>query len=193
MNVLICYYSGSGNTKLACSYIVKRIPEIGFDFYNITKDKDLSFDEYGAIGFATFTDFRGSPYLMNSFIKTLSPRPEMPAFVFTTHGFFSGKMPRCLADRLNERGFNVFTGYSLHTPQNYPPLVAFGFGNINAPNKREMRNFEIFISKLRKQLIALNEGKTIKKEKIKMGLMNHLSPIQSRTTARRSMGVGNKS
>jgi len=35
---IICYYSGSGNTKLACEYMAKKLSNIEFDFFDIAKD-----------------------------------------------------------------------------------------------------------------------------------------------------------
>lgn len=37
MRGVICYYSGSGNTKLACRYIAKRLKQIQVDLFDITK------------------------------------------------------------------------------------------------------------------------------------------------------------
>jgi ferredoxin len=193
MKGLIFIYSGSGNTALACRYLTRQIHEIPFDFYNIaTERKGFDFREYGVVGMATFTDFRGVPHLMGHFVDHLCPPEGMPAFVLTTHGFFSGKMPKCLADKATACGFDVIAGYSLHTPQNYPPLVSVGFANTDAPNFREMDEFRRFIFRLRDQLMAMKEGKAIEKDRIRMGWLNRLSPVRSREWARRSMGIGHK-
>jgi flavodoxin len=63
MKGLICYYSGSVNTKLACQYLAGNITNAKFDFFNAVTDSDPQLNEYDVVGFATFTDFGGVPYL----------------------------------------------------------------------------------------------------------------------------------
>ena len=57
MKGIILYYSGSGNTRLACQYIAKNITGMEFDLFNVVKETNPEFKLYGLVGFATFTDF----------------------------------------------------------------------------------------------------------------------------------------
>ncbi|MBU0455905.1 MAG: EFR1 family ferrodoxin, partial [Gammaproteobacteria bacterium] len=85
-------------------------------------------------------------------------------------------------------GFKVIAGYSLHTPESYPPMIARGRGNERAPSKKEMNEFNTFISELNRFIYILGEGKEIKRKKMNIGLLNSLLPMFSRTKARKDMG-----
>ena len=39
MKGIICYYSGSGNTKLALEYMSKKITNTDFELYNIVRNE----------------------------------------------------------------------------------------------------------------------------------------------------------
>lgn len=187
MKGIICYYSGSGNTELACQYIVKNTKNIEFDLFNIVKDGIPDLEQYNMVGFATFTNFLGPPYLVQTFIEKL-PKQNKLAFVFNTYGFISGKTLKVLAKWVTAKGFKVIIGHSLHTPESYPPMIVSGRGNERAPNEKEMNDFNNFISELNKLIYLLKEGKEIKRKKISIGLLNRLLPMFSRTKARRNMG-----
>lgn len=137
MRGIICFYSNSGNTKLACQYIVKNIKYIDVDFFNIAKDSIPDLEIYNIVGFAAFTDFSGPSKLVQTFIEKLPRQNNKLAFVFNTYGFISGKTLKILDKWVTTRGFKVIAGYSLHTPENYPPMIARGRGNEQAPAKRK--------------------------------------------------------
>lgn len=59
MKGIICYYSGSGNTKLAMKYLSKKIPNVEFELLDIVNSETPDFSNYDVAGFATFTDFGG--------------------------------------------------------------------------------------------------------------------------------------
>ncbi|MEW5760119.1 MAG: EFR1 family ferrodoxin [Candidatus Thermoplasmatota archaeon] len=188
MRGIICYYSGSGNTKLACKYIVNNIKNIEFDLFNIPKDRVENLENYDVVGFATFTDFLGPPYLVQNFIEKLSQQNNKHAFLFNTYGFISGRTLKILYKWVTAKGFKVIAGHSLHTPESYPPMIARGKGYEQAPNKREMNEFKIFISELEQSLALIKEGKEVKRKKISIGILNSLLPTFSRTKSRVVMG-----
>jgi ferredoxin/flavodoxin len=185
---IICYYSNSGNTKLACQYIVKNIKNVDFDFFSIAKDNIPDLEIYDIVGFAVFTDFLGPSKLVQTFIEKLPRQNNRLTFVFNTYGFISGKTLKILDKWISARGFKVIAGYSLHTPENYPPMIAGGRGNEQAPSKKEMNEFNSFISELNRFLYLFGEGKEIKRNKINIGLLNSLLPTFSRAKARKDMG-----
>jgi len=187
MKGIICYYSGSGNTKLACRYIVGNI-EVPFDLVDVVKEREIDLETYDVVGFATFTDFVGPPYLFQAFIEGLPRQEGKLAFVFNTYGFISGKTLRILERIVAAKGFKVIAGHSLHTPESYPPMSARGRGAEEAPNEKEMRSFDAFISELGQLLERTKEGQRIEKKKVRIGLVNSVVPTYSRTTARRDMG-----
>ncbi len=195
MRGIIFYYSNSGNTKLACQYIARNINNIDFDLLNIAKDSIPDLEIYDIVGFAAFTDFLGPSKLVQTFLEKLPKQDNKFAFVFNTYGFMSGKTLRILDKWVTERGFKVIAGYSLHTPESYPPMIAKGRGYEQAPSNKEMNEFNLFISELNRIIYDHSEGKEIKRNlqirqmgKINIGLLNSLLPMFSRTKARKDMG-----
>ncbi len=71
MKGIICYYSGSGNTKLACEYIAGNMRNIDFEFHNIVKDGMPDLNNYSLVGFACFADHWGPSFLVEKFLKKL--------------------------------------------------------------------------------------------------------------------------
>ena len=188
MNGIICYYSGTGNTKLACKYIASRMDNIEFELFDIVKGELPNLDNYDIVGFATFTDCWGPPYLMQKFIERLPTQKNKPAFVFATYGFTPGKLLKTFAKWISVRGFLVVAGHALHTPENFPPMVASGRGYENSPNEKELNNFKNFISELDTIASRIKDGKEIRKGKIKIGFLFYILPGFNRTKAKRNMG-----
>jgi ferredoxin/flavodoxin len=185
---VICYYSGSGNTKLACQYIVSNIKSIDFDLFNIVREGVPDFEAYKIAGFATFTDFLGPSYLVQTFLQKLGQQNGKPAFVFNTYGAFNGRTLKTLDKWVSAKGFKVVAGHSLHTPESYPPMVARGRGNEQAPSEKEMNGFSRFISELEQVCSLLKEGKEIRRKRTSIGLLNSILPTFRRTKARDDMG-----
>jgi len=188
MKGIICYYSGSGNTKVGCQYIVKNVKNIEFDLFNIVKDGIPDLEIYNIVGFATFTNFLRPSYLVQTFIEKLPQQNNKLAFLFNTYGFISGKTQKILDNWVTARGFKVIAGYSLHATESYPPMIARGRGYEQSPSKKEMNEFNSFISDLDRLLYLLGEGKEIKRKKISIGLLDSLLPAFSPTEARKVMG-----
>ena len=186
---LICYYSGSGNTRLACQYIQKNIKNVRFNLFNIMRDGTPDFATYDIAGFATFTDFLDPPCLAQTFMVGLAPQDNKPAFVFNTYGFINGRTQQTLGRWATARGFKVFAGHSLHTPESYPPMVAAGRGNEQAPNEKELKAFKDFVAQLDKSLGLFSEGKDVRAKKIKTGFIYNLLPSFSRTRSKNDMGL----
>ena len=187
MKGIICYYSGSGNTKLACEYIKKKISNADLELYNIIRNVIPDFSVYDIVGFATFTDFWGVPQYFHDFFERINSTPGMNAFAFNTYGFISGKTLRQLIQLAKNKQLNVFAGYSLHTPENYPPMRVRNMTFDNAPKPSELKNFDAFISKLDFILGGIAKGKETEKE-IKIGLINRILPAFARTQAKKDFG-----
>ncbi len=161
MRGVICYYSGSGNTRLASQYITKNITNCSFDLFNIATDGVPDLGEYYVIGLATFTDSWEPPPLMRRFIQELRPWQGMPAFVFNTYGFSSGKTLKTMSRLATDRGCTVFAGHSLHTPESYPPMIAAGHGAEDHPDVEEMQTFNAFITELDRCVSTIAQGGTV--------------------------------
>jgi NAD-dependent dihydropyrimidine dehydrogenase PreA subunit/flavodoxin len=187
MKGAICYYSGTGNTKLACAYIADRIG-VPFELIDVAKVREVDLVPYDVVGLATFADGAGPPQLFLTFVEELAQQAGKPAFVFNTYGAVSGKTLRLLEGAATDKGFRVFAGHSLHTPESYPPMIARGMGAEGAPNRKEMGRFDAFVSDLGRSLNGAGEGDSGGPGRVRIGLFNGLLPTRQRTWARDDMG-----
>ena len=186
MKGLICVYSGSGNTRLACEAIARRLTSIDFDLHDIVRSGEPDLGPYDIIGLATFTDFFAPPMRMKTFLRSLGSVSK-PAFLFNTYGSFSGKTLGLLAQWASAVGLQVVASHSLHTPENYPPMIRRGMAFADAPSELELQAFDAFIRTLDRIGKALNAGQPVEPHRPKLGLFRIL-PALPRTTARRAMG-----
>ena len=182
---LICYYSGSGHTKLACEAIAERASSIAFDLHDITQSPTPDVSAYHLVGFATWADFLNPPQRMKMLIESLPRLESFPAFVFNTFGGFSARTLATLDQWVRARGFHVIAGHSLHTPENYPPMIKRGKDFRNAPNEKELAAFDTFVSQLDELATALASGEQVAARK--MGWTRFM-PAFARTHSRRLMG-----
>lgn len=186
MNGLICVYSGSGNTRLACETIARRVVSIAFDLHDIVRDGKPDLGSYDMVGFATFTDFFGPPMRMKTFLRGVG-HVSKPAFLLNTYGSLSGRTLGLLARWAGTSGFRVVASHSLHTPENYPPMIHRGMAFADDPNEAEIRAFDSFIGKLDRIGTALAAGLPVESHRPKLGLFRVL-PALPRSTARLAMG-----
>ncbi len=187
MKGVIYYYSGSGNTKLACKYIAGNV-QVPFDLVDVVKEKQVDLEPYDVVGFATFTDFWGPPYLFKTFVEGLPQQEGKLAFVFNTYGAISGKTLRVMAKDATAKGFCVIAGHSLQTPENYPPMIVRGMGAADAPDEKGMQAFGAFISELGQLFEQAQAGQKVESKKMRIGFLNSLMPVRDRTVARKDMG-----
>jgi ferredoxin len=186
MKGIIFYYSGSGNTKLACEYLIKNIKSADIELVDIIKNKVGDLGGYDIVGFATFTDFGSPPRLMEKFIEKLPKQNGKPAVVFNTYGFMSLHTLPVFGALVSAKGFKIVNAYSLHTPENYPPMIKRGKGSEGAPNKMEMQAFDRWISELDR---TLSKGvENMESTKLKKPLLSYIIPKFKRTKARKDMG-----
>jgi ferredoxin len=186
---IICYYSGSGNTRLACQYIQDTIKNVKFDLFNITRGSLPDLSVYDVAGFATFTDFLDPPHLFLSFIERLPAQDNKPAFVFNTFGFINGKTCYTLGKRVSTKGFNVIAGHSLHMPESYPPMIAGGHGNTQAPDDKELNEFKNFVSHMEDACGLLRAGCHTEIGKAGFNFISRILPPLSRQRSRNDMGL----
>ncbi len=189
MKGIICYYSGSGNTKLAIEYLRKKITVGEFELLDITKKSIPDFSKYDIAGFATFADFGGPPQLMYDFIKKVKKQKNKPAFVFNTYGFISVHTLKQLGELVTSNGFNVILGFSLHTPENYPPMRNNKMAFDNAPKPKELRNFDSFINELEEKMKSVKSGQQLEPQKLKSGFMGLVFPKFPRTQSKKDFGI----
>jgi len=184
----IFYYSATGNTRLACQYIARNLRSVDVDLVDITKDAAPDLHEYDLVGFATFTDFWGPPFLMQKFVEGLQQQ-DKPAFLFATHGGNLSNLLKTFAKWVSARGFLVVGGYGLRVPESFPPSVARGMTSEDAPNEKEMAEFDEFIAGLNRMIDAhVNGGKEFPRGKVEVGLLASIAPAIGRTQAKKNMG-----
>ncbi len=186
---LILYYSGSGNTRLACRYIAANIDSVDFELFNMVGDRIPDLRDCAIVGFAVFTDFLAPPQLVKTYLENFPLQQGRPAFVFNTYGFINGRTPTALADWVSARGFKVVAGHSLHTPESYPPMVADGHGNEQAPNEKELKQFKRFVAELEAICRRISLGQEVDSGKIPVGILGVILPTLSRTRSRDDMGI----
>ncbi len=189
MKGIICYYSGSGNTKLACQYLVKNITAGEFALQDITKAASLDLTQYDVVGFATFADFIGPPQLFQEFIKQLPPQSKRWAFLLNTYGNMNGRTLLTLMELVTKQGFRLLGGHALHMPESYPPLIAAGQGNEKAPSDEELVAFKQFVTELNDTLDKIQKGKEILPPKLSISFGERLLPKTPRTISRHLMGT----
>ncbi|MFC2094829.1 EFR1 family ferrodoxin [Candidatus Bipolaricaulota bacterium] len=185
MRGLICYYSGSGNTKLACEAIAAKTSTIDFDLHNIVHDGPCDLSSYHLAGFATWADFLNPPQRMKTFLERIPHQSHMPAFVFNTFGAFSATTLTTLDRWVRDRGFQTIAGHSLHTPENYPPMIKRGMGFENSPSNKELAAFHAFVDRLDGLARRLSGGEIVPTRRV--GLTRFM-PALPRTHSRRWMG-----
>ncbi|MFZ5987972.1 MAG: EFR1 family ferrodoxin [Bacillota bacterium] len=185
---MICYYSSTGNTELALRYIERNLSGIEFDFYNILDGGDLHFDNYQVVGFATFTDWWGIPYIYEAFLDSLALQHNKYAFILNTYAHLSGKTLKDLYDKVSERGFKVIAAHSLRTPASYPPAIAKGRTFAEAPSFKEFWAFNRFISQLNTLIAKITRGINVRETKLWIGIVNSLVRRYPRSKARDFMG-----
>ena len=190
MKGIICYYSGSGNTKLACEYIKKKISNADIDLYNIVRNEIPNLTKYDIVGFATYTDFWGVPQYFHNFFNILKKHPGKNTFIFNTYGFISSKTLQQLKKLAKSKGFNVCLGHSLHTPENYPPMRIKKMAFDNSPNPKELNKFNNFISRLDFIIDNIAKGNVNQKE-YKIGILNRISPALPRKLGKKDFGIQN--
>ena len=193
MKGIIFYYSGSGNTKLASQYLSKKLQNIELEMFNVVKTNEIpELDSYDIIGFATFIDFGGTPFLFEEFIEKLPQQNDKLAFIFMTYGFMYGKGLKILSKQVNRKGFNVISGFVLKTPESYVPANVRGIGNVNNPSEKILRSFDEFISDLNDKVDSVANGEEIETRKIRTSFLNNLFPESFHTPTRAREDMGEK-
>ena len=189
MKGIICYFSSSGNTRLACKYIERKVSSCSFDLFDILKDGTPDLDAYDVVGFATFTDFVAPSLRMRQFIQDLKTHDGKPAFVLNTFGSnTSGGTLWQMRQLVKGRGFTVFAGHTLPCPESFPPLIAEGKGFEDHPHPDKMSAFDGFIAKLDKVCAQLAEKEPSETDDLGVGFIARHLPTPPRAVARWSMG-----
>jgi ferredoxin len=189
MKVAIFYFSATGNTRLACQYLARKLKNVEVDLFDVTKDELPNLDAYVLVGFAAFTDYWGPPHLMQTFVGGLPEQNRKPAFLFATNGGNPVNMLKVFARWVLAKGFVVVGGFTLRVPESFPPSVARGWTSEDSPDEKEMARFDEFIARLNRMIEArVNDGKGFTAARVKIGLLANLVPEIDRGRAKKDMG-----
>jgi len=145
MNVLIIYFSQTGNTEKIAEKIQSGIIE-SENNCEIAKIKNVNMDEiknYDLIGIGTPTFFYREPKNVQSFIQKMQFLKGKHSFLFCTHGSQIGNTFYYMKEELNKKGFiiiSLFDSYASSSIQFYPtPMQTTGH-----PDEIELREAEDF-------------------------------------------------
>jgi ferredoxin/flavodoxin len=189
MKGIIYYYSGSGNTKLACNYIKNKTKNANFDLFNIASGEIPYPEKYDMVGFATFADFALPPKLMYSFINQLNTQNNKSAFVFNTYGCLSRNTLPELSALITKKGFYVITGFSFHCPESFPPMRKLGMTFDNHPKEKDIDKLNVFIKDLDKIIEQIKNGSRVEKRKFKTDIVAKLYKPAQKSLAKKNMGM----
>jgi ferredoxin len=189
MKILICYYSSTGNTKLTCEYISRNLKAADVDLFDITTNTVPDFDKYKFIGLAAFTDFWGPSQIVYDFIEKIEMQENKSIFVLNTYGFISARTLKELEKLAMSKGFDVVSGFSLHTPESYPPMRKKNKTYYDSPNEKELSKLNEYIKVLNKQIQDINDGNYTQKKRIKKGFLGTVAPKFSRKYPKKDLGV----
>lgn len=176
----ICYFSGAGNTRLACEYIASRLP-FSVDLIDITVSGAVDLSGYDVVGLATYTEFSSIPRLFEAFLDSLPDQAGKRVFCVKTFGMVSAMTLPDLASGAKRAGFEVLSGHSLRAPESWPPMIARRLGFASQPGPSAMRRFERFVDALPHSLDA--------RPSLRPSFVTRPIPRSPRTKARDDMGL----
>jgi ferredoxin/flavodoxin len=188
MRGVICYYSGSGNTKLACAYIAAHL---GFecDLIDVIAHPDADLTPYDFAGLAASADFGGLSHAFETFLAALPPQGGKPAFAFNTYGFQNGRTLLDLVEQASGAGFDVIGAHAMRMPESYPPMIALHLAFADQPKAGVVRKLDGFIAEVAAALRGLEGGAASEHAPVRTGWLASVSKAKPRTSARDDMGV----
>jgi len=186
VKAIIFFHSNSGQTRRVCDYICRQLPGIEWILADMRQPVPTDLHGFSLAGFATWTYYMGVPPLVLDYIQSLPVQNQTPAFVLTTFGMMAGQGLKCLERAVKARGYMPFDGFSLHTPETYPPFVLKGQGwdSPNAPEPAALKQFQQFITRLQIQIHSQQPTK----KPIRIGFWNSLMKPSSLQKVQMDMG-----
>ncbi len=187
MKAILFFHSNSGHTRRMCNYICRQVPGVDWTLADMRQPGPVDLDGYALAGFATWTYYMGVPPLVLDFIQSLPKQKQTPAILITTYGMMAGRSLKCIEQAVRARGFLPVDGFSLHTPENYPPFVLKGNGwaSPNAPEPAALQQFEDFLARMRNRI----DNPRTAKRRIRIGFWNSLMRPSSLKKIQKDMGA----
>lgn len=185
---IILYYSNTGNTKLICELLQKKLSTIEFTIMSIFDYKHDIKEQYDVFGFACFTDQLGIPKIMKSFFSKIRTNKKSYSFVFNTYGSISGRTLLELTRNARRNGYTVIDGISIHVPENYPPMIKRGLSFINEPSENELQNIKLFIERLYEKIEKINENTIDKDDILRIEFKQKIIPLFPKVLSKFELG-----
>ncbi len=120
MKKAILCYSQTGNTKLICRKIQKRLPD--YEIIDIRKEKVTNLDDFEKIGIASYTYNLDLPPYFKDYISKIKKRDKLPAFMIISYSVMEGKIIKNTQKLLAEKGIILYDYHSLKMPESFPPM-----------------------------------------------------------------------
>ena len=187
MKIALFYYSASGNTKLACEYLRRQIPEI--ELFDVTDVQNPAIEDYDILGFASYTYYLTLPPYVENFILSLEPVNDKPAFLLFTYGVMPGRVIKHTSKLLEKKRFKIIDYHVLHMPESFPPYVHKGITNVDSPNEKELKVFKEFISNLHSKFQSIFQNHVCLKKDIRPGFWDLIIPAPSQKTIQNIFGT----
>ncbi len=124
MKILICYFSGTGNTKKVVDKYEKTLTSLGYevDTYKIEENNfNFNLDEYEMIGIGYPVHAFNAPSIVLNFARTLPKQSGKRTFIINTSGEplkLNNISSIKLTKILNKSGYNVTNEYHYVMPYN---------------------------------------------------------------------------
>jgi flavodoxin/NAD-dependent dihydropyrimidine dehydrogenase PreA subunit len=176
MKAAIIYYSNTGNTKMICNYIKNKVKNVDFELIDMIHDGINSIVEYDLVGFAFFADAMKPSKIFLDYVKQLNDVEGKYAFIINTYGFIGGKSAKIMYNAIKERGITVIGMHSIHTPENYPPMILQGRGFTDHPNEKEKRELNEFLLHLDDLISNIRNHKAVIEVKPKLRFIDAIMP-----------------
>jgi ferredoxin/flavodoxin len=150
MNILICYFSGTGNTEWVSRRLCEALAAYGHKTREIAVEKlktgpfEVPLCDMVGLLFPVLSGY--APPAMRNFIEDLSPAIQLPVFVITTSGYLSGDAAWFASRTLRRRGYVPFCLANVRMPNNlyFPPLNGLRVtGSQRIPKKLERASKKI--------------------------------------------------
>ena len=161
LQVLIIYFSQTGNTKKIAETIKKGIFKSG-NTCKTEKIKEVDIDKlenYDLIGIGTPTFFYREPTNVKNLIRDIKEIKGKHCFLFCTHGSLIGNTFYYMNEELTKKGFTIigtFDCYGYSSLQFYPePMHTEGH-----PDEIELKEAEEFGENICETSIKIQKGET---------------------------------
>ncbi|MFU0832227.1 MAG: hypothetical protein ACFWUC_04720 [Oscillospiraceae bacterium] len=136
MEILVAYFSGTGNTAYCAEYIKNHLEQPGIRIKTVSVEHLLNTDlaQYDAVIFGFPVYACDVPILMKNYLKQINPGSVSTAYLFCTAGAYSGNALHHAAVRLKAVGCRV-AGWADVT---MPGSNALAFLNKDSPAAKKM-------------------------------------------------------